>query len=225
MHVCASLPPPHAPLPGTICPASTAGTHVMCTMLSPSACARQVAPLRISAQAAGLAASTAFNPVSARFAPAAGCPQAGSMVPMLSPAGQPPSLGEASTPGLTPCATLPAPGMRAGAPAQQGRAKVAGFKSHCVPNVSSPVMYLSCHFSGHSTCYSASRHAHACTFASLECNSSRAEHALSSKRQHTHTCYLQGPKGEHTATTNRAATFTNALVPTIDDVCSSILQV
>ena len=40
-----------------------------------------------------------------------------------------------------------------------------------------------------------------------------------------HACCLQVPNGEHTATTNRAATFTSALVPSIDDVCSSILQV
>lgn len=117
----------------------------MRTLLSPSACVRQVAPLRISPQAAGLAASTVFNPVSARFAPAAGCSQAGTMVPMLSPAGQPPGLGEAPTPGLTPCATLPAPGMRADEPAQQRQAKVAGHESHLKPNSALPDMYLSRH--------------------------------------------------------------------------------
>ena len=98
--------------------------HVMCTFLSPSARARQVAPLRISPQAAGLAAPNVFNPVSARFAPAGGRPQAGSMAPGVSPTGQPPCLGEASTPDLTPFATLPAPGMRAGEPAQKRQAKV-----------------------------------------------------------------------------------------------------
>ena len=107
------------------------GTHVTCTLLIPSACDRQVAPLRVSAQAAGLAASTVFNPVSARFAPAAGWPQAGSMAPGVSPARQPPGPGEASTPSLTPCATLLAPGIRAGQPAQPRQAKVAGYKSHC----------------------------------------------------------------------------------------------
>lgn len=143
------------------------GMHVMCTLLSPTACARQVAPLRISAQAAGLATSTVFNPVSARFAPAAGCPQAGSMVPVLSPAGQPPGLGEASTPGFTPCATLPAPGMRAGAPAQQRQAKVAAAMEAIVCLVSHCLSCTCGHAisSGYTTRCSASRHAHAHTFA------------------------------------------------------------
>ena len=77
-----------------------------------------------SAAAVGLAASTAFNPVSARFAPAAGCLQ-------LPPTtGQPPGPGDASTPGSTPCATLPAPGFRTDKSAQQRLAKVIRHQSY-----------------------------------------------------------------------------------------------
>ena len=99
--------------------------------------------------------------------------------------------------------------------------------SHRVLDFTSPAMYVVMPFSR--TQYTLfGQYACTCTYiCHSDVHGSRAEHALSiqSDTAHTHARCLQGPKREHTATTNRAATFASALVPSIDDVCSSILQV